>query len=264
MSISLQFLGTGGARFVVARQIRASGGIWMRFGATQIHVDPGPGALVRALSTVPPLRPAELDAIVLSHKHLDHAGDVNAMIEAMAQGGWKPRGSLVAPRDAWDDDSIMLRYARGFVPNHIIVEERGGPYAINDVEVTASIRHQHPVETYGLHFRYEGCTVSYLPCTRYFEALIDDYRAHAPDVLIINVLRYADSMNVDHLTLDQAKHLIGAIAPKAAIMTHFGTKMLERDPRKLAYELEDELGVRVYAAYDGWTYDAPIRGSDVA
>jgi len=264
MSISLQFLGTGGARFVVARQIRASGGIWMRFGATQIHVDPGPGALVRALSTVPPLRPAELDAIVLSHKHLDHAGDVNAMIEAMAQGGWKPRGSLVAPRDAWDDDSIMLRYARGFVPNHIIVEERGGPYAINDVEVTASIRHQHPVETYGLHFRYAGCTVSYLPCTRYFEALIDDYRAHAPDVLIINVLRYADSMNVDHLTLDQAKHLIGAIAPKAAIMTHFGTKMLERDPRKLAYELEDELGVRVYAAYDGWTYDAPIRGSDVA
>jgi phosphoribosyl 1,2-cyclic phosphodiesterase len=158
----------------------------------------------------------------------------------------------------------MLRYARGFVPNHIIVEERGGPYAINDVEVTASIRHQHPVETYGLHFRYEGCTVSYLPCTRYFEALIDDYRAHAPDVLIINVLRYADSMNVDHLTLDQAKLLIGAIAPKAAIMTHFGTKMLERDPRKLAYELEDELGVRVYAAYDGWTYDAPIRGSDVA
>ncbi len=256
MSISLRFLGTGGARFVVARQIRASGGIWMRFGETQMHVDPGPGALVRALSSVPPLRPAELDAIVLSHKHLDHAGDVNAVIEAMAQGGWKPRGSLVAPRDAWDDDSILLRYARRFVPNHIVVDEHGGPYAINDVEVTASIRHQHPVETYGLHFRYDGRTVSYLPCTRYFDALVDDYRAHAPDVLIINVLRYADTMDVDHLTFDQAKHLIGAIAPKAAIMTHFGTKMLERDPRKLAYDLEDELGVRVYAAYDGWTYDA--------
>jgi len=24
----------------------------------------------------------------------------------------------------------------------------------------------------------------------------------------------------------------------------------------LAYDLEDELGLRVYAAYDGWTYDA--------
>jgi phosphoribosyl 1,2-cyclic phosphodiesterase len=259
MSVSLHFLGTGGARFVVARQIRASGGIWMGFGATQIHVDPGPGALVRALSTVPPHRPQDLDAIVLSHKHLDHAGDVNAMIEAMAQGGWKPRGSLVAPGDAWDDDSIVLRYARRFVPNHIVVEERGGPYAINDVELHASIRHMHPVETYGLHFRYAGTTVSYLPCTRYFDALIDDYRAHVPDVLIVNVLRYADGMDVDHLTFEQAKRLIAGIAPKTAIMTHFGTKMLERDPRRLAYDLEDELGVRVYAAYDGWTYDAPIR-----
>ncbi len=36
----------------------------MRFGTTQIHVDPGPGALVRALSTVSPERPEELDAIV--------------------------------------------------------------------------------------------------------------------------------------------------------------------------------------------------------
>jgi phosphoribosyl 1,2-cyclic phosphodiesterase len=86
--------------------------------------------------------------------------------------------------------------------------------------------------------------------------LIEDYRAHAPDVLVMNVLRYADSLDVDHLTFDQAKHLIGAIAPKTAIMTHFGTRMLERDPRKLAYDLEDELGVRVFAAYDGWTYDA--------
>jgi phosphoribosyl 1,2-cyclic phosphodiesterase len=78
-------------------------------------------------------------------------------------------------------------------------------------------------------------------------------------VLVINVLRYADAMDVDHLTFDDAKRLIAGIAPKSAIMTHFGTKMLERDPRRLAYDLEDELGLRVYAAYDGWTYDAPLR-----
>ena len=256
MSMTIRFLGTGGARFVVARQIRASGGMWLRFGTTQIHVDPGPGALVRALSTIPPMQPTELDAIVLSHKHLDHAGDVNAMIEAMAQGGWRPRGALFAPRDAWEGDSILLPYARRFVPRHQIVEEHGGPYAINDVEVRASIRHIHPVETYGLHFRFAGKTVSYLPCTRYFDALIEDYRAHAPDVLVINVLRHSDSLDVDHLTLADAKRVIGGIRPHSAIMTHFGTKMLEHDPRRIAYEMEDELGVRVFAARDGWVYDA--------
>ncbi len=94
--------------------------------------------------------------------------------------------------------------------------------------------------------------------------MIEDYRAHAPDVLVINVLRYADSMDVDHLTLEDAKRLIGGIRPGSAIMTHFGTKMLEREPRRIAYDLEDELGIRVFAAHDGWTYDAPMRGIDVA
>jgi phosphoribosyl 1,2-cyclic phosphodiesterase len=254
--ISLRFLGTGGARFVVARQIRASGGIWMRFGATQIHVDPGPGALVRALSVVPPCEPPELDAIVLSHKHLDHASDVNVMIEAMCQGGWKPRGALLAPSDAFDFEPVILPYVRSFVPREERLTECGGPFAINDVEIRTSIRHRHAVETYGLHFRQGGKTVSYLPCTRFFPELIDDYRAHRPDVLIVNVLRFRDTMDVDHLTFDEACALIEGIRPKTVILTHFGTKMLEQDPHRLARGIEAEFGLRAHAAYDGWTYDA--------
>src|ERR1700692_4295419 len=102
--ISVRFLGTGGARFVVGPPIRGAGGVGVCFcdergtQITQIHVDPGPGALVRALSALPPCEPLELDAIALSHKHLDHAGDVNAMIEAMTQGGWRRRGALLASR----------------------------------------------------------------------------------------------------------------------------------------------------------------------
>jgi phosphoribosyl 1,2-cyclic phosphodiesterase len=253
--ISIRFLGSGGARFVVARQIRASGGMWMRFGATQVHVDPGPGALVRALSSVPPCEPPQLDAIVLSHKHLDHSNDVNVMIEAMSQGGWKPRGALFAPRDALEHEPVVLPYVRRFVPREEILEERAGPYAINDVEVRTSIRHRHGVETYGLHFRYQGKTVSYLPCTRYFPELIADYREHAPDVLVMNVLRFRDTMDVDHLTYDEARTLIEGIRPGAVILTHFGTKMLEQDPARLAREIEDDFGLRAYAAYDGWIYD---------
>ena len=260
--ISVRFLGTGGARFVVARQIRASGGMWFTFGqresgrVTQIHVDPGPGALVRALCAVPPCAPAELDAIALSHKHLDHAGDVNAMIEAMTQGGWKHRGALLAPRDAFEGEFVILPYAAKFVPVHHFLEERGGPYIVNDVDVRTSVRHHHGVETYGLHFRYKGATISYLPCGRFFEGLIEDYRAHSPDVLILNVLRYRDSMNVDHVTFDEARAIFAGVRPKVAVMTHFGTRMLERGPEVLARQLEDELGLRVFAATDGWTLDA--------
>ena len=261
--ISIRFLGTGGARFVVAKQIRASGGMWFRFApddgegpVTQMHVDPGPGALVRATSAVPPCEPPELDALLLSHKHLDHAGDVNVMIEAMTTGGWRRRGALLAPRDAFEGEAVIFPYAAKFVATRHYLEARSGPYDVNDVAVRTSIAHLHGVETYGLHFTYRGTTVSYLPCGRYFEGLAEDYAAHRPDVLVMNVLRFRDQMKVDHLNFDEARHIFRIVRPKVGVMTHFSTRMLEQNPERLAREIEDELGLRVFAAYDGWTLDA--------
>jgi phosphoribosyl 1,2-cyclic phosphodiesterase len=271
--ISVRFLGTGGARFVVAKQIRASGGMWLRFEpgdgeedgpVTQIHVDPGPGALVRATQSVPPCDPAQLDALALSHKHLDHAGDINVMIEAMTAGGFRRRGAVLAPQDAFEGEPVIFPYAAKFVAQRTFLEERGGPYHVNDVELRTSVRHIHGVQTYGMHFRYRGATVSYLPCGRYFDGLAEDYAAHHPDVLIVNVLRYRDSLKVDHMNFDEAKHVFDVVRPKVGVMTHFSTKMLEQPPERLAREIEDELGFRMFAAYDGWTLDATTEIAAVA
>ncbi|HVA27069.1 MAG TPA: MBL fold metallo-hydrolase [Candidatus Baltobacteraceae bacterium] len=252
---SVLFLGSGGARFVVARQLRASGGMWFRFGETQIHVDPGPGALVRALSHVPPCNPRELAAIALSHKHLDHAGDVNALIEAMTSGGFHRRGALLAPADALDDEPTVFPYAQHFVERLERVVANGGPYRIGDVEMRPSITHIHAVETYGMHFQHNGLRVSYLPCGRYFDALAEDYAAAQPDVLILNVLLFRDGMDVDHLTWEQARRVVERVRPRVAIFQHFGTRMLEQEPHKLAQEVEDALGLRAIAAYDGLEVD---------
>jgi phosphoribosyl 1,2-cyclic phosphodiesterase len=252
---SILFLGSGGARFVVARQLRASGGMWLRLGESQIHVDPGPGALVRSLSHVPPCNPRELDAIVLSHKHLDHSGDVNVMIEAMTSGGFRRRGAVFAPADAFDDEPVVLPYARRFVERIERLEPSSGPYRIGDVELFTSMRHVHAVQTHGLHFYHGGLRVAYLPCGRYFEGLAQDYASRRPDVLVLNVLRYQDGMNVDHLTWLDARRVVAEVRPKVAVFQHFGTKMLEADPPKLAAQLEDELGLRAIAAYDGLVLD---------
>lgn len=251
MTSSILFLGSGGARFVVARQLRASGGMWMRFGQTQLHVDPGPGALVRALSHVPPCNPRELDAILLSHKHLDHSGDVNAMIEAMTAGGHRRRGAVLAPKDALEGEPVVLPYAQRFVERVVALAPESGPYRVGGVEVRTSIAHVHASQTYGLHFSAQGLRVSYLPCGRYFDGLAEDYARREPDVLVINVLRYRDRMDVDHLTWDDGQRIIERVRPAVAIVQHFGTKMLERDPPALAQELEDRLGLRVIAADDG-------------
>jgi phosphoribosyl 1,2-cyclic phosphodiesterase len=252
---SILFLGSGGARFVVARQLRASGGMWMRFGDTQIHVDPGPGALVRALAQVPPCNPRELDAIVLSHKHLDHSSDVNALIEAMTSGGFRPRGALFAPADALDVEPVVLPYAQRFPERVERLVPSSGPYRIGDVELFTSMQHVHAVQTHGLHFHYDGLRVAYLPCGRYIDELAADYAQRRPDLLIVNVLRYRDEMNVDHLTWPDARRVVAGIRPKVVVLQHFGTKMLEAEPPKLAQQLEDELGLRAIAAYDGLRLD---------
>ena len=44
----LTFLGSGGGRWVVLRQLKASGGFVLELSDQKMHVDPGPGALVRA------------------------------------------------------------------------------------------------------------------------------------------------------------------------------------------------------------------------
>lgn len=264
MAASVLFLGSGGARFVVARQLRASGGMWLRFGTTQIHVDPGPGALVRALSHVPPCNPRELDAIVLSHKHLDHSGDVNALIEAMTSGGFRRRGALLAPADAFDEEHVVLPYAVRFVERVEHLAASSGPYSVGEVDIFTSLRHEHAVQTYGLHFVYDGLRVAYLPCGRYFDALAADYAAHHPDALLINVLRFRDQMNVDHLTWSDARRIVAEVRPKVAVFGHFGTKMLEAEPPRLAEKLEDELGIRVIAAYDGLVLDLETEVAAVA
>ena len=93
----IKFLGTAGARFVVMKQLRASGGVWLSVGETNLSIDPGPGALVRCLNSKPKLEPSTLDGILLTHKHLDHSGDVNVMIEAMTDGGFKKGESCLYP-----------------------------------------------------------------------------------------------------------------------------------------------------------------------
>ena len=79
----IKFLGTAGARFVMIRQLRASVGLWLKSGSTHVLIDPGPGCLVRCSSVRPKLDPTGLNAIILTHRHLDHANDINVMIEAM-------------------------------------------------------------------------------------------------------------------------------------------------------------------------------------
>ncbi len=246
---TITFLGTAGARFVVTRQLLASGGVWLNLGGTQILVDPGPGSLVQA--TTGKLNPAKLAAIILSHKHLDHSGDINIMIEAMTDGGTKKRGTVFAPGDSLNQDPVILSYLRSY-PQSIEVLTEGKSYTIDDVLFETPIRHKHAVETYGFIFRTPRHTLSWITDTGYFDDLADHYEG---DLLILNVVRLKSGAPLDHLCLSEARNIIERLKPRAAILTHFGMTMWQGKPWELAGKLTEETGIKVIAARDGMKFD---------
>lgn len=249
LSNYILFLGTAGARIMVSAQILASGGMWLDLEGTQILLDPGPGCIVQ--STKRKLDPKKLDAIILSHRHLDHSGDVNIMIEAMTEGGFKKRGVVFAPEDALEDDPVILRYLRGF-PERIEVLREGGRYSVKNVAFTTPVRHIHEGETYGFVFETPRYTFSYIPDTKYFEDLPLHYRGQ---LLIINVVRLEPSGPLKHLSAPEAGKIIAAIKPKVAILNHFGMTMWRARPWEVAERLSQETGSKVVAARDGMRFD---------
>lgn len=249
----IKFLGTAGARFVVMKQLRASGGVWLSVGKTHLYIDPGPGALVRCLSSKPRLDPFTLDGILLTHKHLDHSNDVNVMIEAMTEGGFKKRGILFAPRDAIEEDPVVLKYVMGYVENVEVLKEYS-EYRIGEIQFSTSRIHRHQVETYGLNFKTSPRTISFIPDTKFFPELPDLYWG---EVLVIHVVRLRPIGNdsIDHLSIEDVKSILKKIRPRLTILTHFGMTMIKAKPWRVAAELEKELGLKIIAANDGMKID---------
>jgi len=234
---------------MVSRQLLASGGLWLNLGGEEFLLDPGPGCLVQA--TKRKLNPGRLAAILLSHRHLDHSADLNVMIEAMTNGGFKRRGLVFVPGDAVQDDSVILRYVQSY-PERIELLCEGGSYRVGDVTIETPIRHHHPVETYGIRFGMPKYTLSCIVDSRYFEGLGQPYAA---ELVIINVVRLEPGGPADHLSLPDARKIIEELRPRVAILTHFGMTMWRARPWEQAQRLSEETGIRVVAARDGMRFD---------
>ena len=245
----ITFLGTAGARFMVSRQLAASGGIWLNLNGTQILLDPGPGSIVQ--STKRKLNAEKLDAIIVSHRHLDHAADVNVMVEAMTNGGFNPHGWLYAPADALGSEPIIFSYLKKYIEGTVVLKE-GKSYKLGNVTFSTPVRHIHPVETYGMVFQTPGHSFSYIADTLYFDGLIKHY---ASELLIINMVFTEPRPPVEHLAIQDAARIITGIKPKAAILSHFGLHVWQAKPWKIAEELSQRTGVKVIAARDGMKFD---------
>jgi phosphoribosyl 1,2-cyclic phosphodiesterase len=244
--MKLTFMGTAGARFMVAKQLAASGGLYLEEGNTRISLDPGPGAIVQYAKRKVDL--TKLDAIVISHRHLDHSNDVNVMIEAMTDGGFRHRGRLFCPSDALDGDPVVLKYIRQF-PQEIVTLEPETEYTIGELTFTTTPRHVHQVETYGFRF---GNRLGWVTDSAYYDGIAEQHKA---DVMVIHLVLMECRAGLPHLCLDDAERIIREAKPRLAILTHYGMTVWRAHPWELAADLTQRIGTEVKAARDGMSLE---------
>lgn len=248
---TLKFLGTAGARFVVSTQLRHSGGLVWTLGGAQIWVDPGPGALVRALASRPKVDPARTDVLVVTHRHLDHAGDATAVVEAMTKGGFGRRGTLLAPRDALEVEPVVFRYAQAFVARRAFLAPGVRHALAPGVALETPLAHDHGVETYGYRLSAPGLVAGHVVDTFWSDALPDAYAG--VDLLVVNATREkGGDRRYLHLGADDAERLVAAIRPRLAVLTHLGMQLVRGRPDRIALGISERTGVPTVAARDGW------------
>jgi len=241
----ITFLGTGGGRFVLLSQKRASAGIWFGLEDADAIVDPGPGAIIKAWDAG--LSPMSLDCVISTHNHLDHYGDVEVMLEAMTHGLRASYGLLAMQADV---EPYISEYHRQRA-NTLIMEE-GQDLMIGKTRCTPIPTLNH-AGGLGLRIAHGSGDIVYSADTDYDGTLISHYCGAR--VLILNTIFPKGRMSPTHLNTDDAIKIAGQARPELLVMTHFGVRMLNMGPREQAAMVEKETGIKTVAAYDGARLD---------
>jgi len=249
--VELVFLGTGGGRFATITQKRRTGGIRFLSKVLNMHLDPGPGALIYSLERG--LDPTKIMAVLVSHSHPDHYTNAEILIEAMTRGMLKKRGLVAAPRSVLfgseDCGPSISRYHQR-MPKEVVEVKAGVVFHVGDTRVVATkARHSDPD---AVGFRFETPDVGdigYTSDTEFFEGVGKAYEGVR--LLILCVMRPFGSPWKGHMSPEDAIKVVEEAHPEMAVATHFGMKMIFSGPSRQAKLIEEKTGVPTIAASDG-------------
>jgi phosphoribosyl 1,2-cyclic phosphodiesterase len=249
--VEVVFLGTGGGRFTTITQKRRTGGIRIISNRLNIHLDPGPGALIYSLEAG--LNPQKLNAVLISHRHPDHYTNAEILVEAMTRGMLKKRGTIAAPPNILtgnkENGPAISTYHQQMIQKVTVVKP-GVNFMVGRTKVVATQAMHTDPEAVGFRFEIpEVGAIGYTADTEYFEGIEEQYRGVR--VLIVSVMRPLGSPWTGHMTPKEAVRLVDDVKPEMAVATHFGMKMLFSGPSYEVKMIEEKTGVPTVAAFDG-------------
>ena len=249
--LELVFLGTGGGRFATITQKRKTGGIRFLSKSLNMHLDPGPGALIYSLEMG--LNPQKIMAVLVSHSHPDHYTNAEILVEAMTRGMLKRRGIVAAPRSVLfgneESGPAISRYHQK-MPEKVIEVKPGVVFNVGDTRIVATeAKHSDP-DAVGFRFETpEVGDIAYTSDTEYFEGVGKAYEGVR--LLILCVMRPSGNPWMGHMTPEDAIKIVKEVKPEMAVATHFGMKMIFNGPNRQVKLIEEKTRVPTLAAFDG-------------
>lgn len=251
--MKVTFLGTAGGRFAVITQKRASGGFILEMDGEMLHIDPGPGALVRAKQYGIDLR--KLTGVLCSHRHPDHYTDLEYVIESITSGKTKKRGVLVAAENVVKSDGdwpVVSKYHQNAL-ERVEILKPGKKTEIGSIEIIGTETHHGEPDCIGFVFRGNEGTLGYTSDGEYFPGMEKYFKD--VDYLIVNVLRPRTESWPEHMNSKQAVKFLEKVKPKLAVLNAFGMLMIKAGPEKEGKWIEKRSGVETLAAKDGMVVD---------
>ena len=249
--IELILLGTGGGRFATLTQRRRTGGIRLLSGTVNMHMDPGPGALIYSLEAG--LDPQKVRAVLVSHSHPDHYTNAEILIEAMTRGMTRKRGLLAAPPSVLFGNDIcgpaISKYHQQ-MPEEVIETKPNVTFNVGDMRILATKAEHTDPDTVGFRLETQDLgDIAYTSDTEYFEGIGKAYEGVR--LLLLCVLRPSGKTWKGHMTTEDAVKIVEEVKPEMVVTTHFGMQLIFSGPIREAKLIEQKTGTPTMAAVDG-------------
>lgn len=250
--MKLKFLGTGGGRYVTGQQRRRTAGIIIETEETQIHVDPGPGALVYANKELE--NPDEVEGLIVSHAHMDHSSDAEPIIEMITEA-YDNQAALFANETALNGygeiEKAISKYHEGLCSNVEKMDE-GSEHEFKDLKIESQEMFHGDPRTQGFTVETDEKKIGFWTDTQYSEELLDLYKDC--DVMVIYCTRPKGNAVKGHTAIDEVPDIMEKVEASTCIITHFGYALLDSNLDEQKEFIEDNIEGKVVFAYDGMEF----------
>ncbi|UCC33868.1 MAG: MBL fold metallo-hydrolase [Candidatus Bathyarchaeota archaeon] len=249
--LEFAILGTGGGRFAMITQKRRTAGIRILSKDVNIHLDPGPGALIHSVKMG--LDPQKIQTVLVSHAHPDHYTDAEILVEAMTRGMSRKHGLLASTRSVLHGNKncgpAVSRYHQR-MPKELIELRPGVDFNIGEMRIIATKTVHSDPDAVGFRFETSDVgDVGYTSDTEFFDGIGRVYRGVR--LLLLSLLRPSGKPWRGHITTDDAIKIVREVNPELVVISHFGMGMIFAGPRREAERIRSETGIHTVAAKDG-------------